>query len=76
MNASKVINRDPQQLPIKVKIPEYQLSNEARNKIEKYKEIEKTVNRENLFYVGKKDTCYFRHYPTCFTRNILNHQIS
>ena len=38
----------------KDEIQKYHLSDEAKNEIEKIKEIEKMMNRKNLFYEEKK----------------------
>ena len=42
-----------QQLTIKYEIPESQLNEEVENEIGRIKEIEKTVNREDLIYETK-----------------------
>ena len=42
-------------------------------KLKKNKETEKTVNRENSFYKGKKDKYYFQQFDTVksFTKKFL-----
>ena len=59
VEALKVLKPDTQQLSVKNKIPDDQLSEEVKNEIEETKEIENMVNRETLFYKGKKDKCNF-----------------
>ena len=48
--ALKVLKSNNQELAITDIIPEDILSDEAKNELNKIKEIEKTVNRENLVY--------------------------
>ena len=43
-------------LTIKDVIPENELSEKAKNELDKIKKIEKTVDRENLFYKANKFT--------------------
>ena len=51
-----------QKLTIKDAIPENALSEEAKNKLNKIKEIEKTVDREKLYYKTNKYTYKFQNY--------------
>ena len=50
IKALEVLKPNTQKLTIKDAIPESTLSEEVKNKLNKIKEIEKTVDRENLYY--------------------------
>ena len=50
IKALEVLKPNTQKLTIKDAIPESTLSEEVKNKLNKIKEIEKTVDRENLSY--------------------------
>ena len=65
-------------LTIKDAIPENTLSEEAKNELNKIKEIEKTVNRENLYYKANKYTYNFLNFRTTstFGRDIYNSTIT
>ena len=52
---------DSQQLAIKDETPGYQLSEEAKNEVEKFKVKQKIVNRENLFPEGKNINTIFNY---------------
>ena len=49
VEALEVLKPITQKLTIKDTIPENKLSKEAKNKVNKIKEIEKTINREKLY---------------------------
>ena len=49
VEALEVLKPVTQKLTIKDTIPENKLSKEAKNKVNKIKEIEKTINREKLY---------------------------
>ena len=48
-------------------IPESTLSEEAINEINKIKEIEKTVDRENLYYQTNKNIYNFQNFRAIIT---------
>ena len=54
-------------LTIKDVIPENELSEKAKNELDKIKKIEKTVDRENLFYKANKFTSWFQNFQTITT---------
>ena len=54
VEALEVLKPNTQKLTIKDAIPENTLTEEAKNHHNKIEEIEKTVDRENLFYKAKK----------------------
>ena len=54
-----ILDPNIQKLAIKDAIPENTLSKEAKNELNKIKEIEKTVDRENLYYRTNEYTYNF-----------------
>ena len=56
-----------QKLRIKDAIPENTLSEEAKNELNKIKDIEKTVNREELYYKTNKYAYNFPIFETIRT---------
>ena len=54
-------------LTIKDVIPENELSEKAKSELDKIKKIEKTVDRENLFYKANKFTSWFQNFQTITT---------
>ena len=67
-----------QKLTIKDAIPEKILNEEAKNELNKIKEIEKTVDRENLYYRINKYKHNFQNFRTIntFGREIYNGTIT
>ena len=59
-------------------IPENTLSEKDKNKLHKIKEIEKTVERENLYYKSNKYTYNFQNFQriNSFGRDIYNGTIT
>ena len=60
----EVLKPITQKLTIKDAIPENTLSEEAKNELHKIKEIEKTIDRENLYYKTNKYTYNFQNFRT------------
>ena len=56
VEALEVLKPNTQKLTIKDAIPENKLTEEAKNELNKIKEIEKTIDRENLYYKTNKYT--------------------
>ena len=52
---------------IKDVIPENILTEDAKNELDEIKEIEKLVDRENLFYKTNEYTCSFKNFSTMNT---------
>ena len=74
VEALEVLKPITQILTIKDAIPENTLSEEAKNELNKIKEIEKTVDRENLYYQTNKYTYNFQNFQiiSTFGRDIYN----
>ena len=70
----ELLKPNVQKLTIKDVIPENTLTEEAKNELNKIKEIEKTVERENLVYRTNEYTCSFKNFGTrnTFGRGIYN----
>ena len=68
----EVLKPNTQKITIKDSIRENTLSQDAKNKLNKIKEIKKTVNKENLFYRTNEYT--YNHFQTIntFGRDICN----
>ena len=60
VEALKVSKPNTQKLTTKNVIPENTLSEEAKNELNKIKEIEKTVDREKLYYITNEYTYNFQ----------------
>ena len=60
VEALEVLKRNTQKLTIKDVIPENTLSEETKNELNKIKEIEKTVYRENLVYTTNEYAYNFK----------------
>ena len=58
-------------------IPDLKLTEEAKNELNKIKEIEKTVEREKLFYRINEYTYDFRNFQTIntFGRDVYNSKV-
>ena len=67
VEASEVLKPITQKLTIKDAIPENTLTEEAKNELNKIKEIEKSVDRENLYYKTNKYTYNFQNFQTIST---------
>ena len=67
-----------QELTIKNIIPERLLNNEAKNELNKIKEIEKTVDGENLVYRTGEYTYSFKNFQAIrtFGKDIYNGEIT
>ena len=67
-----------QKLTIKDAIRKNALSKKAKNELNKIKEIEKTVTRENLYYRTNEQIHYFQNFRTInsFGRDIYNATIT
>ena len=78
VEALEVIKSNTQKLTIKDVIPENTLTGEARNELNKIKEIEKMVDRANLVYTKNKHTYSFKNFQTINTicRDIYNRTIT
>ena len=78
VRALNVLKPDVRQLSFIDKILEYQLSEEAKNEIDKIKEIEKLVNRRNSVYKIDNHTYSFQQFKTItfFAKNIFNGEIT
>ena len=78
VDALEVLKPITQKLTIKDAIPENKLPEEAKNELNKIKEIEKTVDRENLYYKTNKYTYNFQNFRTIstFGRDIYNGTIT
>ena len=65
-------------LTIKQAIPENTSSKEAENELNRIKELEKTADREKLYYKTHKDACIFQNFWTIVTfgRDIYNGTIT
>ena len=63
----EALNPIPQKLTIKDGIPENTLSEEAKNVLNKIKEIKKTVDRWNLYYRTNEYTYSFQNFRTIST---------
>ena len=74
----EVLKSDAQKLTIKDAIPENTLSEEAKNELNKIKEIEKTVNRGVLVYITNQYTYCFKKFWTINTlgSDICNGEIT
>ena len=59
-------------------IPENAISEEAKNELNKIKEIEKTVDKENLYYRTNKYSFNFQNFWTIrtFVRDIYNGKVT
>ena len=77
-NKLKVLRPITQKLIIKEAIPENTLTEEAKIELNKIKEIEKMVDRENLYYKKNKYTYNFQSFRTTssFGRDIYNGAIT
>ena len=62
VEALEVLQPITQKLKIKYAISENTLSEEAKNELNKIREIEKTVDRENLYYKVNKYTFNFHNF--------------
>ena len=62
VEALEVLKPITQKLTIKDAIPENTLREEAKNELNKIKEIEKTIDRENLYYKTNKYTYNFQNF--------------
>ena len=67
LEALEVYNKLLKKVTVKDVIPENTLSEEAINEINKIKEIEKTVDRENLYYQTNKNTYNFQNFRAIIT---------
>ena len=78
VEALEVVKLNTQNLTIKDAIPENTLTEEAKNKLNKIKEIAKTVDRENLVYRKNEFTYSFKNFQTIstFGRDIYNGKIT
>ena len=78
IEALKVLKPIAQKLTIKDVIPENAISEEAKNELNKIKEIEKTVDKENLYYRTNKYTFNFQNFWTIrtFVRDIYNGKVT
>ena len=76
--ALEVLEPNTQKLPIKGLIPESLSSEEAKNELNKIKEIEKTTGRENLVYRMNVYTYSFKVFwaTKTFGRDIYNGTIT
>ena len=72
--ALEVLKLNTQKFTIKDTVLENTLTEEAKNELNKIKEIEKTVNREKLVYRTKYSFKSFRNINT-FGRDIYNSKI-
>ena len=74
VEALEVLKPNTQKLTIKDAIPENTLTEEAKNELNKIKEIEKTVDRENLVYRTNDYTYSFKNVRAIntFGRNVYN----
>ena len=62
VEALEVLIPNTQKLSMKDAIPENKLTEEAKNELNKIKEIEKAVDRENLYYKRNKYTYNFQNF--------------
>ena len=78
VDALKVLKPITQELTIKNIIPENILIYQAKYELDKIKEIEKTVDRENLVYKSNNHTNKFKDFRTIktFGRGIYNGTIT
>ena len=78
VEALEVLKPNTQKLSIKDVIPENTLTEEAKNELNEIKEIEKTVDRENLVYRTNECTYSFKNFRTIstFGRDIYNGKIT
>ena len=78
VEALEVLKPNTQKLIIQDAIPENTLSEGAKNELNKIKEIEKTVDRENLYYKTNEHTYNFQNFQTIiiFGRDIYNGTIT
>ena len=74
---SEILKFINQKLIIKDAIPENTLTEETKNEFNKIKEIEKTVDGENLYYKTNKYTDNFHNFWTIstFGRDIIKVQL-
>ena len=74
VEASEVLKPNVQKLTIKVVIPGNTLTEEAKNELNKIKEIEKNADREKASYRTNEYTCSFKNVWTIntFDRDIYN----
>ena len=77
VEALQVLKLITQKLTIKDVVPENKLSEEVKNELHKIK-IEKTIDRENLYYKTNKYTFNFQNFWTIstFGRDIYNGAIT
>ena len=78
VDALESLKPNSQELTIKNIISEHILSDEAKNELNKIKEIENTVDRENLVYRASEYTYSFRNFQTIrnFDKDIYNGEIT
>ena len=78
VEALEVVNLNTQKSTIKDAIPENTLTEEAKNELDKIKEIAKTVDRENLVYRKNEFTYSFKNFQitSTFGRDIYNGKIT
>ena len=63
----EVLNLITKKLTIKDEIPENTFSEEAKNKLNKIKDTEKTANRKNVYHKANKYTYYLQNFWTIST---------
>ena len=63
----EVLNLITKKLTIKDEIPENTFSEEAKNKLNKIKDTEKTANRKNVYHKANKYTYYLQNLWTIST---------